>query len=89
LKGGIAPPPTSTWCATTGSGGFSASRSGPTFPVAPAFFSVWHDAQFAPKIAFPFGAAALVVVVPPPEAAGGAAVAAWMPQLGFAEHFAT
>ena len=40
LNGGIAPPPTSTWCSTTGCAGFSWSRFGPTVPVVPASFRV-------------------------------------------------
>ena len=42
LNAGIAPPPTSTWCSTVASDGFSWSRFGPTLPVAPASFSVWQ-----------------------------------------------
>src|SRR4029079_140736 len=48
LNAGIAPPPTSTWWATTSVAGLIWSRFGPTVPVAPAAESVWQPAQPAP-----------------------------------------
>ena len=53
LNAGMTPPPTSTWCFTIASGGFSWSRFGPIVPLAPAAFSVWQLAQFAEKIDLP------------------------------------
>jgi hypothetical protein len=84
----MVPPPTSTWCATVLFDGFSWSRFGPTLPLEPAAFSVWHPPQPAEaKTALPSGFDAVVVVFP--VVVAGAAVSAITPQFGSPEHFAT
>jgi hypothetical protein len=45
LKDGIPLPPFRTCRATVDSSGLSSSRFGPTWPLAPATFSVWQPAQ--------------------------------------------
>src|SRR4051794_36857068 len=42
LKGGIAPPPFSTWCSTVAASGFSSSRFGPTLPCPFAASRTWQ-----------------------------------------------
>ena len=87
MNEGIAAPPFVTCRSTSASAGLSWSRFGPTFPVAPAAFSVWQPPQPAEaKICFPFGGAAWVP--PPPPLASGAFVAAVTPQFGLPAHFA-
>src|SRR5579864_2238394 len=83
-------PPFVTWSTIRASGGFSASRLGPTVPVAPASLSVWQPAQPTVwKMCFPGDAAVAVVVVLVVGAAAGAGFAAVTPQLGLPAHFAT
>ena len=64
LNAGMTPPPTSTWCFTIASAGFSWSRFGPIVPVACAAFSVWQLAQFAWKIDLPSFPAAGAAAAP-------------------------
>jgi hypothetical protein len=45
LNDGITPPPFSTCSFTWANPGWSLSRSGPTWPLAPAALSTWHPPQ--------------------------------------------
>src|SRR5690349_24892841 len=55
--------------------GFALSRFGPTFPLAPAAASVWHEAQpFAAKTALPATGSPWSTSPPPGVVVGGGVV---------------